>query len=92
MSDNTISYSSENENLVSGEPLVEDQELEILSLRPEKLYDYVGQSEVVETLKIAIEAVVLPGWGKPPWPISLPMKWAAPLRLPPDRRLKRGGI
>ncbi len=56
MSDNTISYSSENENLVSGEPLVEDQELEILSLRPEKLYDYVGQSEVVETLKIAIEA------------------------------------
>jgi Holliday junction DNA helicase RuvB len=56
MSDNTISYSSENENLVSGEPLAEDQELEILSLRPEKLYDYVGQSEVVETLKIAIEA------------------------------------
>jgi len=56
MSDNTISYSSENENLVSGEPLVEDQELEILSLRPEKLYDYVGQSEVVATLKIAIEA------------------------------------
>ena len=27
-----------------------------LSLRPEYLSDYVGQAEVVETLKIAIEA------------------------------------
>ncbi len=56
MADNTISYSSEKQNLLSAEPLDEDQEFEILSLRPEKLYDYVGQAEVVETLKIAIEA------------------------------------
>jgi Holliday junction DNA helicase RuvB len=33
-----------------------DQEPEILSLRPERFSDYVGQIEVVETLKIAIEA------------------------------------
>jgi Holliday junction DNA helicase RuvB len=33
-----------------------DQEPEILSLRPARLKDYIGQREVVETLKIAIEA------------------------------------
>jgi Holliday junction DNA helicase RuvB len=35
-----------------------DKELDILSLRPEYLSDYVGQAEVVEALKIAIEAAV----------------------------------
>lgn len=34
----------------------EDTESEMLSLRPERLAEYVGQAEVVETLKIAIEA------------------------------------
>jgi len=33
-----------------------DQELEILSLRPTHLKDYIGQKAVVETLNIAIEA------------------------------------
>ena len=61
MSDNTISYSSEKQSLVSAEPMAEDQELEILSLRPEKLYDYVGQTDVVETLKIAIQAATQRG-------------------------------
>ena len=61
MSDNTISYSSEKQNLLSAQPLEEDQALEILSLRPEKLFDYVGQAEVVETLKIAIEAATQRG-------------------------------
>jgi len=36
--------------------MTEDKDPEILSLRPESLSDYVGQTEVVETLKIAIEA------------------------------------
>ncbi|MGD9063531.1 MAG: Holliday junction branch migration DNA helicase RuvB, partial [Desulfobacterales bacterium] len=56
MSDDIISYSSDHQGLVAGAPLPEDKDAEILSLRPEKLADYVGQTEVVETLKIAIEA------------------------------------
>ena len=56
MSDDIISYSSDEQDLTSGAPIAEDQDPEILSLRPENLSDYVGQTEVVETLKIAIEA------------------------------------
>ena len=56
MSDDVFSYSSDKQGIVSGEAKQEDQEPEILSLRPEYLSDYVGQAEVVETLKIAIEA------------------------------------
>ncbi len=56
MSDDILSYSSDKQDIVSGVPLPEDQEPQILSLRPESLSDYVGQAEVVETLKIAIEA------------------------------------
>jgi len=56
MSDDVFSFSSDKQGIVSGEPLPDDQEPEILSLRPEFLTDYVGQADVVETLKIAIEA------------------------------------
>ena len=58
MSDDIISYSSDKQGIVSGTSMQEDQEPEILSLRPEYLSDYVGQAEVVETLKIAIEASI----------------------------------
>jgi Holliday junction DNA helicase RuvB len=47
---------SESLGVVSGQCLPDDQEPEILSLRPERLVDYIGQEAVVETLKIAIEA------------------------------------
>jgi len=56
MSDDVIKYSSDNQEVVSRAALPEDQEPEILSLRPERLSVYVGQEEVVETLKIAIQA------------------------------------
>ena len=56
MSDDVFSFSTDKQEIVSGEPLPDDQEPEILSLRPEYLTDYVGQAAVVETLKIAIEA------------------------------------
>jgi len=56
MSDDVFTYSSEKPDLVSGSAQPQDRDPEILSLRPEKLGDYVGQNEVVETLKIAIEA------------------------------------
>ena len=56
MSDDVFSYSSDKQGIVAGQTVTGDQEPEILSLRPEYLSDYVGQAEVVETLKIAIEA------------------------------------
>ena len=62
MSDKIITYSSNadgEEELVSGRNQPADQQPEILSLRPVHLVDYVGQAEVVETLKIALEAAKL---------------------------------
>lgn len=59
MSDKIITYSSEDEELVSGSRQPSDQEPEIFSLRPTHLVDYVGQLEVVETLKIALAAAKL---------------------------------
>ena len=56
MADDIISYSSGEPDLTTGAAMTEDKDPEILSLRPESLTDYVGQTEVVETLKIAIEA------------------------------------
>jgi Holliday junction DNA helicase RuvB len=56
MSDDVIKYSSDNQEVVTRAALPEDQEPDILSLRPERLSAYVGQKEVVETLKIAIQA------------------------------------
>ena len=56
MSDDVFSFSSDKQGIVSAETMQDDQQPEILSLRPEYLSDYVGQAEVVETLKIAIEA------------------------------------
>ena len=56
MTDDIISFTSDQEDLTSGAPMVEDRDPDILSLRPESLSDYVGQKEVVATLKIAIEA------------------------------------
>jgi Holliday junction DNA helicase RuvB len=59
MTDDIISYSSEDpQGVVSGRVREEDLETEIVSLRPRHLIDYVGQSDVVETLKIAIEAAL----------------------------------
>ncbi len=55
MTDDFLTYSNA-QNIVAGDCLPIDQEQEILSLRPERLSDYVGQEAVVETLKIAIEA------------------------------------
>ena len=56
MTDDVIKYSSQHQGLISGAPLPEDDSPDILSLRPERLSDYVGQEEIVETLKIAIQA------------------------------------
>ena len=51
--------SHDKQGILTGTCLPADEQQAILSLRPEKLSDYVGQIEVVETLKIAIEASTL---------------------------------
>jgi Holliday junction DNA helicase RuvB len=57
MTDDIIAYTSDDKlGPVSGRAREEDLEPEIVSLRPRRLIDYVGQADVVETLKIAIEA------------------------------------
>jgi len=56
MSDEIMTFSSGGEEILSGSCLSGDYEPEILSLRPRFISDYIGQGEVVETLKIAIEA------------------------------------
>jgi len=47
------------QGVVAGVCQPSDLEPEILSLRPKQLSEYVGQSEAVETLKIAIQAAKL---------------------------------
>ena len=56
MSDDIWTYNSKTHGIVSGARQPADQEPEIVSLRPERLCDYIGQSEIVETFQIAIEA------------------------------------
>lgn len=56
MIDNLITNSADKHGILSNLRMPVDQEPEILSLRPERFSDYVGQIEVIETLKIAIEA------------------------------------
>lgn len=71
MSDDILSYKSESDKsgsdksepdkfeqqgIVTNETLPMDLEPEIISLRPERLRDYIGQAEAIETLEIAIEA------------------------------------
>ncbi|MBL7179893.1 MAG: Holliday junction branch migration DNA helicase RuvB [Pseudomonadota bacterium] len=56
MTNDSRTHYSDKMGILAGACRPEDQEPTILSLRPEKLADYIGQSEVVESLKIAIEA------------------------------------
>ncbi len=58
MTDKILTYSSNPQGLVNNAPLPVDQESDIISLRPEQLSDYIGQTEVVKTLKIAIKAAI----------------------------------
>lgn len=59
MSDSILTHRSDETSIVKGALQPDDRDPEILSLRPERLDAYIGQAEVVETLKIAIEAAKL---------------------------------
>lgn len=56
-----ISFSSSSNAMVSARSLPVDQTNEIISLRPKGFDEYVGQSDTVETLKIAIQAAKIRG-------------------------------
>ena len=59
MTDDVLTYSSKDNGMLDGAAQSVDQESEILSLRPERISEYVGQPQVVEALKIAIKAALL---------------------------------
>ena len=59
MPDRILTHHSDDTAVVDGALQPDDRDPDILSLRPERLHEYVGQAEVVETLKIAIEAAKL---------------------------------
>ena len=56
MPDRILTHRSDETAIVDRTLQADDCDPDILSLRPERLNEYVGQAEVVETLKIAIEA------------------------------------
>lgn len=56
MPDRILTHRSDETAIVGRTLQADDLDPDILSLRPERLNEYVGQAEVVETLKIAIEA------------------------------------
>ena len=56
MPDRILTHSSDDTAIIDGTVQPDDRDPDILSLRPERMHEYVGQAEVVETLKIAIEA------------------------------------
>ena len=59
MTDDILTHRSQSPALLSKDRLPVDGEPEILSLRPTRIDEYIGQAEAVETLKIAIEAAQL---------------------------------
>lgn len=61
MNDNLLTRGSTALGIVDGACGPEDEGPELPSLRPERLEEYVGQREVVDTLKIAIEAALFRG-------------------------------
>jgi holliday junction DNA helicase RuvB len=58
MGEESLTRGSPSRGLLDGVCQPDDIEPDIQSLRPERLADYVGQGEVVDTLKIAIEAAL----------------------------------
>jgi len=59
MADDILSFSSDSKGVVSPAAIPEDKMPDMVSLRPVRFEDYVGQADTVETLQIAIQAARL---------------------------------
>ena len=59
MADDILSFQSDAKGVVTPQKTTEDQVPDMVSLRPERFEEYVGQTATVETLKIAIQAAKL---------------------------------
>jgi holliday junction DNA helicase RuvB len=59
MADDILSFSSATKGVVTPQNTPEDKMPDMVSLRPVRFEDYVGQTDTVETLKIAIQAARL---------------------------------
>ena len=59
MADDILSFSSDTKEVVTPAAIPEDKMPDMVSLRPVRFEDYVGQADTVETLKIAIQAARL---------------------------------
>lgn len=59
MGDDILSFSSDKKGVVTSRAIREDQVPDIVSLRPGRFEGYIGQTDTVETLKIAIQAAKL---------------------------------
>ncbi|MCF8126090.1 MAG: Holliday junction branch migration DNA helicase RuvB [Desulfotignum sp.] len=59
MADDILSYSSDTKGVVTPRTTPEDRMPDMVSLRPVRFEEYVGQAATVETLKIAIQAAKL---------------------------------
>jgi holliday junction DNA helicase RuvB len=59
MADDILSFSSDTKGVVTPRTTPEDKMPDMVSLRPVRFEDYVGQAATVETLKIAIQAAKL---------------------------------
>ena len=70
MTDDILTHRSQSPALLSRDRLPVDGEPEILSLRPTRIDEYIGQAEAVETLKIAIEGSPVSGRTPGPRPVS----------------------
>ena len=61
MKNDVITFSSSDEQkLMTSQNTAEDREPEMLTLRPEWLTEYIGQVEVVETLKSHSRVLFIP--------------------------------
>ncbi len=99
-----LSYTSENRKMISPKPHAIDKGAEMVSLRPLSFEHYIGQSETVETLKIAIQAAKIrkdcpdhilfhgpPGLGKTTLSHILAHEMGGALKVTSGPALEKGG-
>jgi Holliday junction DNA helicase RuvB len=104
MTDDILTHRASAGDILAGQATAEDAEPELLSLRPRLLSEYIGQPDVSETLKIAIDAARLrsepldhvlfhgpPGLGKTTLSHIIANEMASGLTVSSGPALEKGG-